>query len=174
MKKNDYYSTENHELFEHLTRFSRKNIYLIIKNKLILENEGFNFCNKLKGENKLKNFNTKDLNNVINKIYNYIINNKENLLKKYGNRGKYREDVKNCKNLKQKQKTSAKTAAFENSLKHSLLVKKTIENLLKTTLKITINLICETGNLSNKTVIKHYKNFKNEIKEHNLSLKTAL
>lgn len=169
MKNQNYYSKENNDVFEYLTRFSRKNIYLIIENKIILEQEAFKFCRKMKDENKLKNFTTKDLKSITKKIYDYIIINKDTLLKKYGNRGKYSLKVKNCKSLKQKQKISAETSAFINSKKHEMLVKETIENLLKRTQKITIDLICKTANLSKPTVIKYYQDLKNDIKVHNYS-----
>ena len=114
--KKEIYSDVNNYVFDYLTNFSRKNLYSIIHNgKILLENEGFNFCRKLKEENRLKDFTSIDLKNIVEKIYQYIIQNKESLIKKYGNRGKYKESVKACKTLKQKQKISAIQSAKSNS-----------------------------------------------------------
>lgn len=171
MKKDKIYSLTNNYIFDYLTRFSRKNLYLIVKNgKVVIENEGYNLCRKLKEENKLKDFTTKDLNNVVRKIYKYIIKNKEELISKYGNRGRYFEIIKKCKTLKQKQKISALTSAKINSQKKEDLTIKTIKNLLETTEKITIKVICDSSNISRETVIKYYQNFKSDIKTHNAKI----
>ncbi|MDD4504841.1 MAG: hypothetical protein PHE60_00530 [Sulfurospirillaceae bacterium] len=172
MKKTEVYSVINNYIFDYLTTFSRKNLYLIVNSgKVVIESEGFNFCRKLKEENRLKDFNSKDLKNIIEKIYLYIIQNQKELFEKYGNGGRYKNKVLNCKTLKQKQKISGETTAKINSQKKQNLVVKTIENLLKTQQKITIKAICSVSKLDNKTVIKYYQNLKNEIKLHNSKIK---
>ena len=171
--KTKIYTDINNYIFDYLTRFSRKNLYLIINNgENVIENEGFKICKKMKEENKLKDFNTKDLKSIVKKIYDYIIKNKNELLKKYGNGGRYKNKVLNCKTLKQKQKISAQTSAKLNSQKKENLVIKTIKNLLESNQKITIETICNISNLTKPTVIKYYKNLKNDIKEHNKKIGT--
>lgn len=170
--KKEIYSDVNNYVFDYLTNFSRKNLYSIIHNgKILLENEGFDFCRKLKEENRLKDFTSKDLKNVVEKIYQYIIQNKEALIKKYGNRGKYKERVKACKTLKQKQKISAIQSAKINSRKKEDLTIKTIQKLLTTNQKITIKSICAISKLDSKTVIKYYQGLKEDIKKHNFEIK---
>lgn len=173
-KKVNIYSDVNNYVFDYLTNFSRKNLYSIIHNgKILLENEGFDFCRKLKEKNRLENFTVKDLNLIIEKIYQYIIQNKETLIQKYGNRGKYKECVKACKTLKQKQKISAIRSAQINSQKKQDLTIKTIQKLLAGNGKITIKEICNISKLDNKTVIKYYKDLINDIKNHNLAIKNT-
>lgn len=171
INKTKFFSDINNYVFDYLTRFSRKNLYLIINyGEIIIENEGFKICKKLKEENKLKDFNTKNLKSIVIKIYTYIIENKDELLKKYGNGGRYKNKVLNCKTLKQKQKISGETSAKLNSQKKENLVIKTIQNLLKTHKKITIKTICSISKLDNKTVIKYYRDLKQDIKEHNTKI----
>lgn len=167
--KKNRYSFSNNYIFNFLNIYSLKNTYLVLKEgKIIIENRGFELARELKEKNKLdENFSVEDLKIIIDKIYDYVIENQEELLKRYGNRGRYKSSVIQYKTIKKRQQVSGVLSSKINSEKKENLVIKTIETLLKSNQKITIKLICEKSDLSNKTVIKYYKKYQTMIKEHN-------
>lgn len=167
--KKNRYSFSNNYIFHFLNIYSLKNTYLVLKEgKIIIENRAFELARELKEKNKLdENFSVKDLKIIIDKIYNYVIENQEELLEKYGNRGRYKSSVIQYKTIKKRQQISGVLSSKINAEKKENLVIKTIETLLKSNQKITIKLICEKSDLSNKTVIKYYKKYQTTIKEHN-------
>ena len=171
--KKNRYSSSNNYIFHFLNIYSLKNTYLILKEgKIIIENRGFELARELKEKNKLDEiFSVKDLKIIIDKIYDYVIENREELLKKYGNRGRYKSSITKYKSIKKRQQMSGVLSSKINASKKENLVMKTIETLLKSNQKITIKLICQQSNLSNKTVIKYYKEYQERIKSHNEKIK---
>jgi len=157
--KNEY-NKSNNFVFNYLRTFCYRNILKIsTKGKIIIENKGFEIARKLKEQEKLEDFPVEDLHLMVDKIFNYIQENRAVLIEKYGRRGRYSDLVKDCTNLKKKQQISAKTSAKINSEKKKAQVEEAINELKKSGEKITIKAICEKSGLSNKTVIKYNKEF---------------
>ena len=156
-EKNEY-NKSNNFVFNYLRTFCYRNILKITtKGKIIIENKGFEIARKLKEQGKLEDFPVEDLHVMVDKIFNYIQENRAVLIEKHGRRGRYNDLVKDCTNLKKKQQISAKTSAKINSEKKKAQVEEAINELKKSGEKITIKAICEKSGLSNKTVIKYYK-----------------
>lgn len=163
--KNEY-NMSNNFVFNYLRTFCYRNILKIsTKGKIIIENKGFEIARKLKEQGKLEDFPVEDLHVMVDKIFNYIQENRAVLIEKHGRRGRYNDLVKDCTNLKKKQQISAKTSAKINSEKKKAQVEEAINELKKSGEKITIKAICEKSGLSNKTVIKHYKEIKIQTRE---------
>lgn len=171
--KKNRYSFSNNYIFNFLNLYAMKNIYLVIsQGKIIIEEKGFEIARSLRTKGKLEDtFTTKKLKEIINKIYNYIIENQEELLKKYGNRGKYHTYTNKVRTLKKKQQVSALLSAKKNSEKKEKKVADIIKKLFTSKRKITVAFICSLTGLSNKTVLKHYQPYKIKIKEHNAMVK---
>lgn len=167
--KKNRYSFSNNYIFNFLNLYAMKNTYQVIsQGKIFIEEKGFEIARDLRAKGKLEDsFTTKKLKVIIDKIYNYIIDNQEELLKKYGNRGKYHSFTNKERTLKKKQQLSAILSAKKNSEKTEKKVNDIINKLLTSKRKITVTFIISLTGLSNKTVLKYYQPYKAKIKKHN-------
>lgn len=156
-QKNDY-SKEYNLVFNFLRIWCYNNVLKIsTKGKIIIENKAFEIARKFKNEGKLENFSIEDLHIIINKVYNFIEKNKEELIKKYKRRGRYQDLVCDCKNLKEKQQISAKKSGKIKEERTQHLFNLVKNELVKNGEKTTIKKLCEKTGLCKKTVIKYNK-----------------
>ena len=152
------YNKSNNFVFNYLRTFCYRNILKIsTKGKIIIENKGFEIARKLKEQGKLEDFPVEDLHVMVDKIFNYIQENRAVLIEKHGRRGRYNDLVKDCTNLKKKQQISAKISATINASKKKAQVEQAINELKKLGEKITIKAIGIKSGISNKTIIKYRK-----------------
>jgi hypothetical protein len=172
-KKDNGYDFINNYIFNYVKIYSLKNTFLVLnKGKIVIENKTIEVAGKLKQDEKdLSKISMKDLMEIADKIYKYIVDNQDELLKKYGNRGRYRSNVATYKTLKKKQQVSGKLSAKRNAKRNEDLVCDAIRKLLGGLEKITVKKICESAGVSNKTVLKYYRGFIDRIKGHNEEVK---